>query len=458
MEGDAKKISLWDTLRLQLFVTVPAFLWGLVAPNPLFVTLLCRWDAGRATVRFIEGLRRKYGCDHLWVHFPVRKTLLVLDPASIDAVLRSDENTADPDLKKRALSRFVPDALIVSRGSAWEDRRRFNESALEFGKLHAHHDAFNDIVSREVGERIAAPSGTLRWSDFGAVAQGVSHQVVLGSGRLEPGMAVHLAHLVQRANWAFLPPPAHGFAAFYERIDAQLDRHRAALRTASGGPQPGGQPVPTGCLMHDSARLVETGSTTAVTQVPRQIGFWFFVLKDAMELHVARTLALIAAHPAVQERVRDEIRRAPGLSAYDIDRFAYLDACLMEQLRLWTPVPILLRRANRSFSLRGEIPIRAEEQILIHAGFQHRDSLVLGATADRFSPDAVTDTFPPLYVFSRHRQSCAGQFLARFLIKAALAWLLAKHRFELVAPSIDPVEIPHLCDHFKIELRAFATP
>jgi cytochrome P450 len=97
-------------------------------------------------------------------------------------------------------------------------------------------------------------------------------------------------------------------------------------------------------------------------------------------------------------------------------------------------------------------------QILIHAGFHHRDSHVLGATADRFSPDSLTDAFPPVYVFSRHRQSCAGQFLARFLIKAALAALLSRFRFALVAPGIDPGRIPHLCDHFGIELRALDGP
>lgn len=38
------------------------------------------------------------------------------------------------------------------------------------------------------------------------------------------------------------------------------------------------------------------GSATASAKVPAQIGFWFFVLKDAIELHVARTLDPIAAH------------------------------------------------------------------------------------------------------------------------------------------------------------------
>lgn len=449
---DAKRISLWDTLRLQFYVALPTSLWGLAAPNRLFVALLTKWDAGKYAVRFLDELRSKYRCGHLWVWFPLKKTLLVFDPESVDEVLRSADNFADPDLKVKALSHFAPNSLVISGGNEWADRRRFNESALGFGGLHLHHDSFKEIVVREVDALTAEPSRVLRWSDFEAFAQRVSHQVILGSGQAEPEMAVQLARLARRGNIAFLPRDRHSFSAFYEQIDRHLERHCAFQKASHAGQQPSGPPPSNACLMHDAAALLETGGATESTRVPNQIGFWFYVLKDAIELHVARTLALIAAHPEVQDRVRKEVRQAPELTAQAIDGFGYLEACIKEQLRLWTPVPLLLRRAHRSFSLRGEIPIRAEQQILIHAGFRHRDP-GRGEAVDRFSPDSVTGASPPLLVFSAYRQSCAGEFLARFVLKAALASLLAKYRFELVAPSIGSGRIPSLCDHFKIELR-----
>jgi len=76
-----------------------------------------------------------------------------------------------------------------------------------------------------------------------------------------------------------------------------------------------------------------------------------------------------------------------------------------------------------------------------------------GEFADKFSPDSVTEEFPPVYFFSDGRQSCAGESLVTFLLKAALAQLLAKFRFELVAPGIAPGRIPYLYDHFGIKLR-----
>src|SRR5204863_4622128 len=140
-------------------------------------------------------------------------------------------------------------------------------------------------------------------------------------------------------NWLLRYAPS--FSAFYARID-QLLRGRSSTSSAN-------------CLMDDAATSLADGSATDATKVPSQIGFWFFVLKDAIELHVARTLALLAAHPDIQTRVRAEILAAGILTATSIDGLRLLGACVAEQLRLWTPVPMLLRRAEQSFLLRTDI-------------------------------------------------------------------------------------------------------
>jgi len=453
---DVKEISWWDTLRLHVFVALPATLWGLFAANRRFVSWLSKRDAGRRTAGFLDGLRQKYQCEHLWSWFPWKRTLLVLDQQTIDAILDSEANAADPPLKKDALSKSIPDALTISSGDDWQDRRRFNEGVLEFRVLHRHHDEFKEIVFREVDQLTGARARELRWADFQTLGERISHQVLLGSGRIEPEMTTCLARMLARSNWPFLPRNQRAFSDFYARIDRLLARHRASIRDPDPAHAAEGESVSPRCLLHESARLLERGGASASTRVPAQIGFWFFVLKDAVELHVARTLALIAAHSDVQDRVRREIRNVPTLTAQAIDGLHYLDACIREQLRLWTPVPMLLRRAVESFSLRGEIAIESGQQILIHAGSYHRDSRVFGARADAFSPAASDDTLPPVYIFSRHRQSCAGEFLVLFVLKAALARLLSAARYELVDPSVGPGRVPYLYDHFNVRLRPVA--
>jgi len=431
------RLSWWDTLRLQVYVSVPGFLLGLVTANRFFLPLFAKRDAARATLRFLTELRGRYHCDHLWAWFPIRRTLLVLDPQTIDDVLASGDNAADPFLKKRALSRFVPDALVISSGTQWRERRDFNEAVLDTGTLHRHHDAFVAIVTREGARASGDGPRDWRWPDFQSLAQRIAHQVILGTGNVRPQMTAQMAQMARRSNVLLRDTPS--FAAFYDAIGRCLRDDK---------------PASTACLMHDSAALAASGRVGSATPVPAQIGFWFFVLKDALELHVARTLALIAAHPEVQARVRGEIRGAGTLDAQGIEELHYLGACITETLRLWTPVPILLRRATGSFALRDDICVENGEQLLIYAGHYHRDPRVFGARADRFSPDEAVADKTPLYVFSAHRQACAGQSLVMLMLKATLASLLGRCRFELAGQHIDAARIPCLYDHFSVALRA----
>lgn len=438
MDDESRQVSWIDSVRLQVRVSIPAFLLGLAAPNRFVLGRFAQWNVGERSARFLRGLRDKYACDHLWVWFPLRKTLLVLAPATMDAVLASDANAPDPFLKKRALSRFVPDGLIVSRNPEALERRRFNTNALDLGRPHRHSDAFVPIALAEAARLTADRPAGLRWADFQSLGTRISHQVILGLGHSEPELARHLARMVPLSNWLlrYLPD----FSAFYARMDQLLTGKGAGSSTS--------------CLMHDATASLANGSATQATKVPAQIGFWFFVLKDAIELHVARTLALIAAHPAVQARLREEITAAGPLAPASIDGLHYLEACIAEQLRLWTPVPLLLRRAERDFRLGAGMPVEAEQQILLLAGFYHRDPRFFGDLADAFSPDVVCSTgIPKTYVFSDHDRGCAGKSLVMFLLKATLAPLLRAQHFELAGPAIHPGRIAYLYDHFAIDLK-----
>lgn len=436
MRRDAKTLSLWDTLRFQLYVSAPAFLLGVVVPNRAFLSRFARWDVGRMSSRFLRRLRAKYRSELLWLWFPVARTLLVMAPAAIDAALASQDNAPDPALKKRAISRFAPGSLVMSGDGDLGGRRKFNTDALDLGRLHRDADTFARIAVSEARGMLDNRTDVLRFRDFESLAKRVSHQVILGAGRIDEELAGELACMLHRAN--LLLRDDASFASFYARIDAALER-------SDGTPSP--------CLVHTAARVRADGRASESTCVSSQIAFWCFVLKDAIELHVPRTLALIAAHPEVQAKVRSDIGAAGELTAQAIDGLRYLDACVLEQLRLWTPVSMLLRRAVRRCEVAGEM-VDGEQQLLIPAGFYHRDCRVFGRAAHAFMPErAAAGTLRPIYVFSAHGRGCAGQSLVRFVLKSTLAAMLARSRFELVRPAIDPARIPHLCDHFGIELR-----
>ena len=97
----------------------------------------------------------------------------------------------------------------------------------------------------------------------------------------------------------------------------------------------------------------------------------------------------------------------------------------------------------------------------MHTGSYHRNPEVFGAAADMFLPEQrriaempgccpVTHVNPPLYVFSQHQQSCSGQFLIVFLLKAVLASLLVKTNPRLLGEQIPMDPVPAAIDHFAI--------
>ena len=292
------RLSLWDTLRFQFAVTIPSYLYGSVAPRRWLVPWLARWDVARHAGRVIGELRHKHAGRDIWLLFPFARTLLVTQPGTRDAMLASEHNAADPTLKRLALRHFTPEGVIISSGEAWENRRPFNEAALGFGKrVHADAEAFRRIAFQAIDEPIVRPGRDLRWRDFNALAVRISQEVILGAGHVDGVIGEDLPRLVARGN-TLLWRRRGAFARYYERIDFHLARHARASEPC-GKSGTAGEPMAHECLVHRAARLRDQGLANDGTRVPDQVAFWLFVLKDALELHIPRTLALIAAHPAV---------------------------------------------------------------------------------------------------------------------------------------------------------------
>lgn len=460
------RVTSIDYVRLQWHLALPMVLGGFVAPNRRHWSHLVRRQSTAATYRVLHSIRKKYG-PRTWSQFPVpsKDTLLVLDGDGIKTVLQSTDNFADPGLKKFALSCFTPSGVIVSRNqpptlpALWSARRPINDHALTFSDSpHPDADVFASIIDDEVEQLLKDRPGVLGWGDFSTLAAKISQQVIFGRGKYCPYFEERVSRIVSSSNWGIARH--HDLGPFFKRLRTELDE-----KVSPGG----------GHLVCRAAQWLSDHGKPEDAQPSSQVAFWTFVIKDAIELHTVRTLALIVqAPPAVQRRLRKEVLASGPPTAAAVDGMDFLEACVKEQLRLWTPVPILLRRAVRYFRL-DDIPIYEGNWVLMHTGFYHRDPEVFGVAAHRFSPEerlrneteerlrnekrcrgeeppdcSVTYSKPPLYVFSRYHQACAGQFLAIFLIKAVLAALLRRGPYTLLDCAMPRDAVPAAIDHFGL--------
>ena len=130
---------------------VPALVRGLFAPRRRAMKLLTRIDADGRAIASLTGLRRRHGGQgvrllggRLIVLWGVDAIREVLDPSA-------ELYASDAGAKAKGMSHFQPDALTLSRGEDWQDRRPFNEAVLATREpLHPDGRRFAEVVADEV--------------------------------------------------------------------------------------------------------------------------------------------------------------------------------------------------------------------------------------------------------------------------------------------------------------------
>ncbi|RNC68077.1 MAG: cytochrome P450 [Desulfuromonadales bacterium] len=436
MDGPAKipTVSLVDSLIYNLVHVIPSYLRGIFTPNRFWFTFWTRVHPDPASVKFVTRLRKKYRSNYWYLHMLTTKSLVVLDPDGIRHVLdHSPDIYADAKLKRTGMSHFQPDSVTISRGDEWRERRRFNESVLETGHgLHQYAKTFLDVVHDETATLLGQAGNQLVWEDFAALFDRITMRVIFGSGVRDTSMTEALRKMMRESNRGFALSKSNYFDDFY----AAMRRNRQEARDGS------------------LAALCNSVPSTARTKVDNQITHWMFAMGDTLAINTVRALALLCAHPAAEEHVRNELGTADLSTAEGINQLRYLEGCIQEAMRLWPTTPMLVRETVKEDVLGGAT-IPPGTQVLIINSFTHRDRETL-PFADAFSPDvwlrdSVDYRFNHL---SNGPQGCAGKELALFIAKAVIATVLTGQRTSLERPPLDPSRpLPYLYNHFQVRLR-----
>lgn len=438
MGAELPSASLLEGVRFTLQAMLPNVVQGLFRRRRRAVAAATKLNVDGQAVGLIRVIRRGHGPGPVWVRAGTDQMLLVLSTEHVRRVLEGSPEpfAPDPDAKRRGMSHFQPDALTISRGDAWRNRRRFAEAVLDTGRpAHRLADRFVSVTEEELGamldEVAAEEPPRLGWDAFQRTFARITRRVVLGdAARDDEELATLLAELMDEANSLPKEPS--------ERLPVYLAHLRAYLDAAEEG---------------SLAALSRDAPADDATRVERQLTHWLFAMGDTLAANSFRALALIASHPAQQLEVEAELGAAGELAGDAVVSLDYLGACLQEAMRLWPTTPILSRETITETDWGGAT-VPAETQILISNTFNHRDP-ERHAFADRFAPEEWTEgsagedwSFNHL---SHGPQGCPGADLALLVGKAALASLLRRRRISLLEPELDPGNpLPHMLDFFSL--------
>lgn len=404
-----------DTLALVGNVVLPTLGKGVLIRRPKVVGMAQRLGLDDRAVRQLQKLRRKYGPGPLLLSVPVRSMAVILEAKHVFRVLDGAPKPFAPAAREKqaALAHFEPKVALATRGPERQERRQFNERALDTeSPVHPMAEQLLGVVEEEAGLLLqqASASGELNWEAFTDGWHRMVRRVVLGAGaREDHELTDMLAELRRHGNWAFLRRKDRRLRqAFHQRLNDHLQR------------------AEPGSLAAVIARL----PTTADTAPSHQVAQWLFAF-DPGGMATFRALALLATHPEQMAQAREELGTA---SPTDKPHLPFLRGCLLESLRLWATTPAVLRETTAPVAWEhGEMP--ENTMIIIFAPYFHRDEEHL-PYAHRFRPEIWLDGASeewPLIPFSRGPAVCPAKNLVPMLGSGMLAAIIRGHD-----PVLDP--------------------
>ncbi|XP_023951640.1 cytochrome P450 4C1-like [Bicyclus anynana] len=183
---------------------------------------------------------------------------------------------------------------------------------------------------------------------------------------------------------------------------------------------------------------------------------------DTSAVGMAFTLMLLGKYPDIQQKVYEELKEVFGdsnrqLVKEDLPKLKYLERVVKESLRLFPPVPIIIRKVEKEMTLPSGVIIPSGSGIIVSIFGAHRDPKYWGPDAEHFDPDRfLPERFNLQHAcsympFSNGPRNCVGYQYALKSIPTALTSILRNYK---VVGEPEKGPIPNIRVKFDIMLKA----
>lgn len=433
MAEDFKRASTLEGVRFTAQIAVPGVVLGLFNKRELPSRIASTVGADYLGYRLVDGMVDSYGPAPFYVRVARDEALLLHHPDDLEFVLGGspDPFASDPEAKRKGMKAFQPDALTISKGREWEQRRKFAEAVLDTGKpMHRLAQQFVDVAA-DTARELAAD--TINWPAANKAFQKMTRRVLFGEpAAQDQGLSDLLGELMSAGN-KMPDEPAPRYDEFIAQIESYLsDPAEGSLAALiSSAPDPGSSPA--GQLVH-----------------------WMFAMGDTLAANTFRTLGVLSSHDEQLREVRTEMAGVDIGTAAGIAKLDYLAGCLFEAMRLWPTTALFGRVTTREVEFPNGAVLPEGQQVLIYNVFNHRNRHRI-SYADHFSPgewvtgDAGKDW--SFNFFSHGPQVCPGAGLSILLGQAVLAQLIEAGVTKGSGHQLNPTKsLPHGFDLYSFSV------
>ncbi len=388
---------------------------------------------------------------------PFFRSYLCNDPALVHRVLvQRPEDFPKSNRIREGLTPLLGNSVFVTNGEVWKRQRRIIDPAFEGGRLR---DTFPAMLAAGQAAVARMPQGVVE------VEEQMSHAAAdvifrtLFSIPIDHEIATQVFaefRTHQRTQpilnlAAFLPLPR-----WFPRFHGKATRRSAAMirGLVTRLTEARALAIATGTAPDDLASKImltpdpQTGARFDTAEMVDQVAIFFLAGHETSASALAWALLMLAMYPDVQARVAAEaasLGDAPEFGA--VSKLRYTRDVFREVLRLYPPVPMMVRENTCPEDLRGRKVARGA-QIVLSPWHLHRHERIWDRP-DEFDPSrwqteenraCARDAYMP---FSAGPRVCPGAGFAMVEGVLLLAMLAREYRFERVEGR-DPVPVAHL--------------
>ncbi len=388
---------------------------------------------------------------------PFFRSFMVNEPALIDLVLKERPMEFPKSGRiSEGLRPLLGNSVFLTNGADWERQRRIIDPAFEGGRLR---DTFPAMVA-------AAEAAVARLSPgVVEVEEQTSHAAADVIFRTL--FSIPIDHVLARQVFdefrtyqrtqpilnlaAFIPLPSwvpRGFRRQTKR-SAKIIRRLITELTAARMEQ-----IAAGTAPDDLATKImttadpQTGERFDTQEMVDQVAIFFLAGHETSASALAWALYLIATHPDIQARVAEEVAALPEHPELsDMSTLRLTRDVFREALRLYPPVPMMVRQAAHDEALRDRA-VPKGSQIVLSPWHLHRNDRYWDHPddfdPDRFAREGGKAAQRCAYIpFSAGPRVCTGAGFAMMEGPLILALILRAFRVEPVEGQV-PVPVAHL--------------
>jgi cytochrome P450 len=408
---------------------------------------------GRAgVIRFARGFRsdilsalpeKLYRAWMAELKTPFFKSIVTNDPALVKLVLKQRPlDFPKSDYLGDGLRPLLGESVFLINGPKWQRQRRIIDPAFEGGRLrHSYplmYDAAQGLLDRlttgphEFEELASAYAADVIFRTLLSVpiVTEIAHDIFQEFRKHQAAQPiVNLGGILRLPRWMtrFYRPAARKSVRRIRALITELTRNRA--RAIADGTAP--QDLATKIMTTPDP---ETGKCFDWDEMVDQVAIFFLAGHETSASAIGWALYLLVVHPEWQDRFCSE-RQMVSDDFSSLSELSQTRAVFRETLRLYPPVPMMVRETCQSENLRNRQYDRGL-QAVISPWHLHRHQRLWdnpdGFDPDRWSTDNGRQCLRDVYIpFSAGPRVCPGAGFAMSEGVLALAMLVRQHRFEL---------------------------